>query len=182
MAINQTRNNSELQRALLRQLEQAVDYVVQKIWNENREIIRHVVYESYQPEVYKRTDEFRNAWRTETNTSISGSKTTGHFSYDPSKLTPNADLGQHASLANGKPMQTYLAEIIYEGMAGAIYGKGYASDSRFAGQAWTEKRNAWVELEKWLGKENLKKLFEDGMDKAGLNYKRHNTAIQVRKD
>lgn len=62
------RNNQEVERMIMPALTKAIDYVVQKIWNDNREIVRQVVYEAYQPNMYNRTNEFKEAWETETKT------------------------------------------------------------------------------------------------------------------
>lgn len=192
MAINQARSDKQLQDALMLPLKNAVDYVVQKIWNENRDMIRHIIYQGYQPTEYHRTGEFRNAWSTDVKTVSNVIQ--GEFKYDPRLLTINESMGQHASLnrandfisdkasGNYQAVTKYLAEIIYEGLSGAIYEQGYASESdRFAGQPWTEKRNVWEQLEKWLGKNKLRQLFEEGMKREGLQYNRHVSGIKMTK-
>lgn len=180
MAINQARNDKQLQDALMAPLKNAVDYVVQKIWNENRELIRKMIYDGYQPSEYQRTGEFKEAWDTDVKTVQNVVQ--GEFKYDPRLLTVDTINHQHASIVNDEHMTEYLAEIIYEGLSGAIYEKGYASESdRFAGQPWTEKRNVWEQLEKWLGKNKLRQLFEEGMKREGLQYKRHVRGIKITK-
>ena len=172
MKVNQASNAEDLNRILLPKLKDVVNYVVQKLWNENRETIRQVVYEAYQPMVYERTDEFRNAWRTETNMSLSGHNIQGKLSYDPDLLT-TIDETHHRT-------QMYLAEIIYEGLAGDFID-GYAKDNlAYADQAWARKRNAYLELEKKVGKRKLRQWMEEGLKISGLSYKWHNTAIKQR--
>ena len=151
-------------------LKNVVDYVVQKIWNENRELVRTVVYESYQPTEYDRTGQFKEAWSTQVKTK--GNMVTGEFYYDPDKL--DSFDGHHESIVDGQPMQDYLAEIIYEGLSGAIYQKGYAKYSkRFKGQAWTKKRDAWKKLLKRIGTDKMKRMFEEGMRQQGLKFNAH---------
>ena len=53
------RSEAELYQMLAGPLQKATDYVVQKIWNENREIVRVVVYEAYHPKAYNRSGEFK---------------------------------------------------------------------------------------------------------------------------
>ena len=166
-------------------LKEAVDYVVQKIWNENRSLIEQLVYEasgagytggasaySNNPDVdayYKRTGEFKEAWETSAKTV--GDIAEGSFNYAPETLTVNYDEWQHGSKVDREPMTTYLADIIYNGTAGDIFGEGY----------WTKKRDAWSVLEKWLSVAKFREIYEDGMSKAGLNFVKHGRAINVSK-
>ena len=93
MAVNQARNNQEVEQMLMPALEKAIDYVVQKIWNDNRELIRTIVYESYQPEEYERTGEFKEAW--DTDVKRLGNFVRGEMKYDPRELTVNYNKWQH---------------------------------------------------------------------------------------
>lgn len=163
MAGSQALNDTELERLLREPLKEAVDYVVQKIWNENREIIEQIIYRSEAPEYYQRTGEFKNAWETLTTVKTGdGNTVEGNFFYAPNLMsaTPADDapnhMGQHYGVgdtsgstngnnnfrANGQmrskaersggqygDSREYLADIIYQGLAGDIYGKG----------AWTKK-------------------------------------------
>ena len=171
-------NDAQLQAAIIADMKNVVDYVVQKIWNDNRELIRQIIYEGYQPEVYERTGEFKEAWDTDVKTLHNYVQ--GEFKYDPRLLTVNEDNGQHSSLVDGTPMTEYLAEVIYDGLSGAIYEPGYAKNSsRFKGQPWANKRDVWSALLKWFNKTKLRQLFEEGMRQQGVNFIRHNVAINV---
>ena len=168
-------NPTQLQALLVPRLKEAVDYVVQKIWNENRELIRVLIYESYQPSMYERTGEFKEAWDTDTTTS--GNKVSGTFKYAPDKLTVNREKWQHGSsyISGGKEyettMTTYLADVIYQGLSGPMFGQG----------PWTEKRDAWTALDKWLSNTQLRTIFEEGMSRVGIPWKRNVGAITVEK-
>ena len=172
-------NSNELQSIFLPKLKDAVDYVVQKIWNENRELIRVLVYESYNPTRYNRTGEFKEAWNTKTD--IIGNHIEGEFYYDWEKLTPGDDdpesprYGQHVSAIDRFLMTEYLAEVIYQGLAGPAFGHGV----RFG--KWTEKRDAWSALDKWLTNTQFRKIFEEGMNKAGIPWKRNIGKVNVEK-
>lgn len=172
-------NNAQLQAAIIADTKNVVDYVVQKIWSDNRELIRQMIYDGYQPEVYERTGEFKEAWDTDVKTLHNYVQ--GEFKYDPRLLTVNEDNGQHSSLVDGRAMTEYLAEVIYDGLSGAIYESGYAHDSdRFKNQAWANKRDVWDALNNKLGKKTLRQYFEEGMRKQGIAYKRNRTGgIQV---
>ena len=170
-------NNNALQAVVVADLKNVVDYVVQKLWEENRDLVQKIVYDGYQPEEYERTDEFKEAWDTDVKSLRDTVQ--GEFKYD-SRLLTVTDNGQHSSLVDGTPMTEYLAEVIYEGLSGAIYEPGYAKNSaRFAGQAWANKRDVWSALLKWFNKAKLKQLFEEGMRQQGVNFIRHNVAIKV---
>lgn len=178
MASN-ARNDAQVQAMLMPALKKAVDYVVKQVLAENEQLIQQIVYDGYEPIEYDRTGQFKKAW--DTNTHITGDTVTGEMAYDPDKLTSYGS--HHASIIDGQPMQDYLADIIYEGLSGAIYQQGYAKNTPwFKGQAWTKKRNVWNALIKWLGPNRLRRLFEEGMRQQGLNYTRHNSAIFFVKD
>ena len=171
-------NNNALQAAVVADLKNVVDYVVQKLWEENRDLVQKIVYDGYQPEEYERTNEFKEAWNTDVKTLNSFIQ--GEFKYDSRLLTVDADNGQHSSLVDGAPMTEYLAEVIYDGLSGAIYEPGYAKNSsRFKGQPWANKRDVWSALLKWFNKTKLRQLFEEGMRQQGVNFIRHNVAIKV---
>ena len=172
-------NNNALQAAVVADLKNVVDYVVQKLWEENRDLVQKIVYDGYQPEEYERTNEFKEAWNTDVKTL--NNFVQGEFKYDSRLLTVDTDNGQHSSLVDGTPMTEYLAEVIYDGLSGAIYEPGYAKNSsRFKGQPWANKRDVWSALLKWFNKTKLRQLFEEGMRREGINFKRHNVAINVR--
>lgn len=172
--VSDARNDAQVKAMLMPALKGAVDYVVQKIWNENRELVRKIVYDVYQPEEYNRTGQFKEAW--DNRVEVTGDTVTGEFYYDPDKLETYGN--HHASIIDGQPIDEYLADIIYEGLAGAIYQEGYAKNSkRFKGQAWTKKRDVWNALINWLGPNRMRKLFEEGMRQQGLNFTRHKSAI-----
>lgn len=163
------KNNQELENILMPALEKAIDYVVQKIWNDNRELIRTIVYESYQPEEYERTGEFKEAWGTDVKRL--GNFVHGEMKYDPRELTVNYSKWQHGSEYLQQPMTTYLAEIIYQGLSGDLFGEG----------TWIKKRDVWEALNKKIGIRKIKQYFEEGMRKNGLNFRGHTASVQVTK-
>lgn len=175
MALNQARNNQELENMLMPALEKAIDYVVQKIWNDNRELIRTIVYESYQPEEYERTGEFKEAW--DTDVKRLGNFVRGEMKYDPRELTVNYNKWQHGSryVSNGElnetVMTTYLAEVIYQGLSGDLFGEG----------PWTKKRDVWAALNREVGIRKIKQYFEEGMRRNGLDFRGHTASLKVTK-
>ena len=93
MALNQARNNRELEQMLIGNTNKpfgkgvvsklspplvvALDYVLQQIAQRNEELIIRIIYNNYTPEVYDRTDEFREAW--DYSLSSSGNQVLGTF-------------------------------------------------------------------------------------------------------
>lgn len=184
MAIKQAKNNQELEHMLMPLLEKAINYVVQKIMEENKEIIEQVVYNSYSPNIYDRTGEFKEAWDIETKTY--GNKVQGTFKFAPDKMSVGSG-GQHSSIFDGSDIRPYLAEIIYQGLSGDFglgeanrSGKYYAKNNPlFANEAWAKKRDAWKELNNKIGIRKIKQYFEEGMRRNGLNFKGHTASIKV---
>lgn len=183
------RNDWELKNFLKPKLQKVARYVVEKIWNENRELIRVIVYEAYAPEMYERTNEFKEAWKTETK--MLSNNLQGIFEYAPEKLRIGTN-GQHNSLINREEdVRPYLAEIIYQGLSGDfLYGKNdsesngdkhYAKDNPFfASQAWTKKRDVWDALIKRIGERNMKKWIKEGFGFVGLSVHSHGTPLGVK--
>lgn len=169
----QAKNDIELVNMVMPALEQAVNYVVQKIWNDNRELIRQLVYETYQPSEYQRSGEFKQAWTT-VDSKTSGNKTVGKFEYDPDSMSVGdpatergtPEYGKHASAVDDSDAREYLAEIIYQGLAGPAFGYGPVHSG-----AWTKKRNVWETLIKKLGNRKFKSYFHEGLRLAGVKFK-----------
>ena len=164
--INQARNDDEVIKMMLPQLKIAMEYAIQKIWNDNRELIRVMVYEAYKPEVYQRTGEFQESW--ETDVKSFRNVVEGELHFDPRLLTVNYDEWQHGSKALNEPMTQYLAEVIYQGLSGPIFGDG----------PWRRKRDVWKELNKRIGKNKLREYFEEGMKRAGISFIRRRPGIK----
>ena len=91
--------------------------------------------------------------------------------YDPRLLTVDYDKWQHGSGIDEKSMTTYLAEVIYQGLSGKIFGEG----------EWTKKRNVWRALTNKIGVRTIKKYFEEGMRRNGLEFHAHTAAVEMRK-
>lgn len=169
----QARNDAQLKAIFLPKIKEVAEYVVQKILEENKDVIQYVVYDAYDPSVYNRTGEFKEAWATDTQINMFSSHVTGEFFYEPSKLTPGDNdpesprYGQHVSAIDRMLMTTYLAEVIYEGLAGPAFGHGVHTG------AWARKRDAWKELTKRIGTRKLNEWFKEGFAKVGLPIHSH---------
>ena len=186
------RNESEVLAAMMPALEKAIDYVVKKIWEENREIVKEVVYSAYNPVEYHRSKEFLEAW--DTDTKRKGNVATGKFKYAPDKMNSKA-VGVHQSVYEPyEDSREYLAEIIYQGLSGAIgysasttktgkhAGKKYAKNTQaFHDAPWANRRDAWAALIKKLGKTKVKKYFEQGLRQQGIKFIKLKGDIDIKK-
>ena len=146
-------------------IDTAVQYILNELLKENKDLIQQIVYDAYSPVVYERTNEFKNdAWDVSTKKDNAGPNVKGEFEYYPKGMkTVDSVTGQHASVLTGKDMRDYLADIIYQGVTDSLFGDG----------PWTQPRNAFAELDKWMDSRKLRKLMETGMRKAGLSYEFH---------
>lgn len=161
------RNDDELVRMFKPVMEKVVNYVLDKILEANKiEIIEKVVYGAGEPSYYNRTKEFGKAWDKKTSTG-GAHDVNGEFFYSPEKMSIGSvdpeshDYGQHIGVAGsyqGQDSRQYLAEIIYEGIAGPAFGHGY----------WNKKRDAFSRLVNHVGKVKFNQWFQQGCKKNGL--------------
>lgn len=172
------RNKQEVYAMFRSPIMTAINYVVDKIWNENRELVRVIVYEAYQPKEYNRTGEFRDAWVRGTTKALSANTSRGEFKYDPNEMSVgsvdknSSNYAQHIGVADdyrGEDARPYLADIIY----GATKWGGYFGDN------FPKKRDAWAELNKRIGKRKMKQWMKEGLEYAGLTVQAHNVPINV---
>lgn len=167
----QARNEFQLSSILMPKIQQAVDYVTNKIYEENREIVTQVVYEAYSPVEYNRTGDLRESWKT--TSEVSGNNVRGEFTYDSSKMSTgsivpgSSDYGQHISLVTGESVVDGLAAIVYQGISDAVFGPG----------PWTKKRDAWKKLVETIGPRKISDWMFAGLKGAGLNVVRHKVGI-----
>lgn len=176
----QARNDKELLAMLHSPIAKAINYVIDKIYDENIGAIHDIVYMAYSPEEYERTGDFYRAWGMGEPTKTLNERTTrGEFTYKPDKMSigstdPNSsNYAQHIGVAGrfkDEDARPYLAEIIYNGIKnGSAFGHG----------AWSKQRDAWTELNKRIGRRKMKQWIKEGLEAAGLKVQMHNKPIEV---
>ena len=172
------RNDKEVLAMLHSPISKAINYVIDKIYDENIGAIHDIVYMAYSPEEYERTGDFYRAWGAGTTKVVNERTVEGEFKYNPDKMSigstdPNSsNYGQHIGLAGdfyGQDARPYLAELIYNGATGSLFGDG----------AFRKKRDAWEELNKRIGRRKMKQWMKEGLEAAGLKVQMHNKAIEV---
>lgn len=163
-------NNTEsLRQFLMPKIKIITETILDGIASWNRREISRKVYDAGTPSLYERTyngstdwehdpedGSFMSAWSGEVE-QTERNEMTADFEYDPTKLIAE-QIGVHTSALDDSDIREYLAEIIYEGLAGHIFGEGF----------WTQKRDAWNALLRIVGGQHMKIWIEQGAKKAGL--------------
>lgn len=170
------RSEQELRNMLRSPIQKAINYVLDKIYDENIAVVHEVVYTAYSPEDYNRTGDLYRAWSTESKSTSSAAQ--GDFKYDPSKMSigntdpSSPNFAQHIGVGGdfyGQDARPYLAELIYEGATGSLFGDG----------AFRKKRDAWKVLNDRIGRRKMKQWMKEGMEAAGLTVQMHNEKLVV---
>ena len=107
------RSEQELRNLLRSPIQKAINYVLDKIYDENIAVVHDVVYMAYSPEDYNRTGDLYRAWSTESKSTSSAAQ--GEFKYDYSKM----------SIGSTDPQSSNFAQHI--GVGGDFYEIGRAS-------------------------------------------------------
>lgn len=170
------RSEQELRNLLRSPIQKAINYVLDKIYDENISVVHDVVYMAYSPEDYNRTGDLYRAWSTESKSTSSAAQ--GEFKYDYSKMSigstdpQSSNFAQHIGVGGdfyGQDARPYLAELIYQGATGSLFGDG----------AFRKQRDAWTELNKRIGRRKIKQWMKEGMEAAGLTVQMHNAPLHV---
>lgn len=152
------KNSKQIKDYLVPIICDVVEDIMNKILDLNYELIQQIVYSAYFPNVYERTEEFAFAWDY-SSPQISGNHISSSFNYNPDTMSYVPELAQHGSPFGANDVREYLAEIIYEGLSGPLFGDG----------PWREKRNAWEELLKVVGKQKMNQWIREGFRNRGIN-------------
>ena len=179
MPLSQARNDKEVLAMLHSPIAKAINYVIDKIYDENIGAIHDIVYMAYSPEEYERTGDFYRAWGAGTTKVVNERTVEGEFKYKPDKMSvgstdpKSSNYAQHIGVAGkfkDEDARPYLADIIYNGIKnGSAFGHG----------VWSKKRDAWEELNKRIGRRKMKQWMKEGLEAAGLKVQMHNKAIEV---
>lgn len=160
MNLSNISSEQELRKIMEDKLRKASVYAVEEIMQLNREAIREIVYDAYTPSFYNRTGDFLEAWQISESTNEGD--VGAEMIYDSSNMMAagreEEDLPIHEDFY-GNDVRDYLADIIYEGTAGAVSNRPV-------------NRNAWKALDKMLTKTAFRQIFERAMTKAGIQWKR----------
>lgn len=125
-------SEAALRSAALKALKTAVSDIMKKIEETNKQMIESYVYSAGSPSYYSRTKQFYNAWKSEDGGGSGDVSAT--FKYDEGAIFYDGEYS-HGSPEWGSAA-SYMADIIYQGQSGPLFGDGY----------WRAARDAWEPL------------------------------------
>lgn len=151
-------NDAQMSSILNNIVRDVAKAVADKLYQVNREEIEDVVY-SYQLDmetsVYARTHQFRDAWKTDIKSATNTHEATLDYKPLETGMQFNPEEWQHGSnYGSPNDVREALAEILYEGISGGLFGDGAFSEPRNAYNALVKKCDK--SLDKWI-KDELKK-------------------------
>lgn len=159
-------NEEELRQQIISGLRIAVESTVNEIHEQNEQFIEEVVYNVYSPDWYSRTGDFGNAW--DTSVGSGGNGVDGLFYFDSSKIgASDMEDGQHVSVVDGSYQGERMPDLIYQSGMGCVYRP--------------TRRDAWRALDTFLSKTMMRSIFETGLRRSGLPWKRSRGGISVQK-
>ena len=158
------KNDAELRKAMEQALSGSSLHTMEQTKTMLQIHIDKDVYGAYAPEVYPRSEEFRDAWETE------NIGTGAEIHYEPDDLSVAAPV--HASVITGQGVTSVLADWIFEGNSGGLFGNG----------GWNSSRDAWKSLDKEMTNTKFRSMYEAGMTAVGIPWKRSGGAVTKTKD
>lgn len=153
------RNESEASNIIMPRIRKAVEEVADKILDENYKDVRDLFYAQYQPKYYERSMDFLDAWDFDP-IEQHGNTISAEFGFSPSMMTSIPEEFQHGSPVSGD-IREYLADIIYDGVWGDLFGEG----------AWQRKSTAFDTLVNTLDKSKFDKWMKSAFNNNGLRVK-----------
>lgn len=171
--MTECRNEAAVRSVLMPRIRNAVEYLMQQIYDYNEKLINEEIYADYMPKVYERTGQFGKSWKYGKTNGGTVDTVEYEFGYDPKGMVYNSTLAQHGtpdydlvtgySLAKAKQTwgdaRDYLADILYYGNTGDLFG-----DSSF----FRHETNVWEMLIKVCSRRQIYKWLKEGMARQGL--------------
>lgn len=152
-------SEEELRKAMSEALSGASLHTMEETKSMLQVHIDEEVYGNYSPEVYPRSEEFSEAWETESQ------GVGAEMHYEPDYLSVAAPV--HASILTGAGVTSVLADWIFEGNSGGLFGNG----------GWNRSRDAWKALDKEMTNTRFRRMYEAGMSSQNIPWKRSGGAV-----
>lgn len=154
------KNLDEFYAIMFNPTQQAIMYVTEKILDElSLNIGKLGIGDDSRNLVYNSTGEFNQSFIDDLATRV-GEYIIGNVRFDPSNMTLDEENFVHGSFISGDARQG-LAEIIFEGKSGGLFGQGF----------WTQSRDAWTPTMNRLDK-SFNKWMIEGFRLAGFSIKK----------
>ena len=149
--------SSEVYSALVLKGAVALDYAMEKLLMKLQENIEKIVYGAGSPEYYGRTNEFLYSWET-SKPIIKGNIIESDLFQNMFAMHSDPENFIHGSnYYKQDDITAYMADIIFEGLAGPMFGSGF----------WTVARDAWTPTLIHLKNGDFDRWFADGMRMQG---------------
>lgn len=121
------------------------------------------VYGGYSPAEYPRTMEFLEAWETEEGGADGVGSAQMH--YEP-EFIGTVSPPQHASVLDGSSVVEVLADWIFQGHDPGLFPGG-----------WSAARDAWKSMDKEITNTVFRGIYESGLNKTDMPWKRSTGAV-----
>lgn len=146
-------NQSELDKAIALQVSIALGYAIDKLLDELKGNIDRIVYGAGSPNYYERTMEFEKSWET-SKPVIKGKFAEAELFQNPMSMSLDRDNYTHGSnYPKANDVREGLADIIFNGESGLLFGEGF----------WTQARDAWTPTVECLDNGKFMAWFNEGM-------------------
>lgn len=161
-------NEEELRNEIIKNLTTASLSAMEETQQILQKNIEVDVYGGYSPEVYPRTMEFLEAWETEEGGADGVAPAQMHYEPD---FIATVSPPQHASILTGGSVVAILADWIFNGHDGGL----------FPG-SWSKARDAWKHTDKEITNTVFRSMYENGLNKTPMPWKRSTGAVTKTKD
>lgn len=145
------RNEAQLKAMLTAPMLKAMEYTIQKAYEIVITRNEKIVYGAYNPKIYHRANELLSNWKKQ----LSGANGKVKGMIEGRETNARSDI-------TGQIVKD-LYSIIYQGLAGEIYGTG----------PWTEERDAWQAIIDFITEDKVASWFATGLRKAGLKVRKN---------
>ena len=135
----------------------ALDYAMEKLLEQLKINIEKIVYGAGSPNYYERTMEFLNSWET-SKPIIKGNIVESELFQNTFAMQSDPDNFTHGSYwYTNNDVREFMAEIIFEGLSGPMFGTGF----------WSVARDAWTPTLIHLENGDFDRWFADAMRMQG---------------
>lgn len=149
-------NQQQLINAMKTAINNSINYVMQQIYEENKQLIQEIVYNAYSPKAYSRTYELRDNW--DYKIKDSRFSITGEFGLDTDSMTLSMENFIHGNPISGD-LREYIADMVVQGN-GYFFADPYSNYSK--------PRDFWTPLINKLDSGKIEQWFNHQMTQEGF--------------
>lgn len=162
-------NEEQLRKEIIKNLTVASMSAMQETKNKLQSNIDEVVYSKPEGSVYDRTHEFYEAW--DTDEGGADGVAAAQMYYEPDFIT-TVVAPTHASVVTGNSVTEVLADWIFLGHEPGCFPYGN----------WWGSRDAWKKTDKDITNTVFRSMYENGLNKTSMPWKRSTGAVIKTKD